>query len=153
MQLRPLVRLLLIPLLLLGAALTASAAPEGAPPGWLQSPQEIAGLVEGRTHHRERADGSTEIEYHARDGRVAYTFQGCTYAGRWWLEENILCYAYLSATGQVPHCFWLRQNRGQLEYWSVAEAQAQAPVAVTTDNLPGNPDHLPLDADGPCEEI
>ena len=90
---------------------------------------------------------------HTRDGRVAYLFQGCTVSGRWWLEENVLCYAYPSVTGDMKHCFWLRQTRGQLEYWSVSEPQAQTPTAVTIDNLTGNSDNLALGADGPCEAI
>lgn len=142
---------LLAALSLGAAALHDRAAAE--PPGWMQSPQEIAALVEGRTHHRDRADGTQETEFHTRDGRVAYLFQGCTVSGRWWLEENVLCYAYPSVTGDMKHCFWLRQTRGQLEYWSVSEPQAQTPTAVTIDNLTGNSDNLALGADGPCEAI
>ncbi len=139
---------------LLALALPAlQASAEAQPPGWIQSPQEIAALVEGRTHHRERADGTMETEFHSKDGRVAYLFEGCTIAGRWWLEENVLCYAYPSVTGEMAHCFWLRQVRGQLEYWSVDEPQSKAPTAVTLDNLSGNTDHLSLGADGPCQEI
>ena len=137
--------------LLVAFALAGTAAAE--PPGWIQSPQEIVALVEGRTHHRDRFDGSQESEFHSRDGRVAYLFDGCTVAGRWWLEENVLCYAYPSVTGETAHCFWLRQVRGQLEYWSVQEPQAESPTAVTIDNLVGNPANLALGADGPCDAI
>lgn len=138
-------------LLLLGVA--GASAAETEVPGWIQSAQEIAPLVEGRTHYREREDGASEIEFHSMDGRVAYQFDGCMIAGRWWLEENVLCYAYPSMTGEMAHCFWLRMNRGQLEYWSTEEPQEGAPVATTFDNLAGNPEHLALDADGQCQEI
>lgn len=133
------------------AAGQAASGQEG--PGWLQSGKEIAELIEGRTHYRLRDDGSTEVEFHSMDGRVAYEFDGCIIPGRWWLEENVLCYAYPTMTGDLPHCFWLKQNRGQLEYWSAAEPQSSDPLAVTTDNLTGNPEHLALDADGQCYEI
>ncbi len=140
-------------LVALGLGWSHGASAAGEPPGWIQSPVEIAALVEGRTHHRDRADGTSESEFHSRDGRVAYLFDGCTVAGRWWLEENVLCYAYPSVTGEMKHCFWLRQTRGQLEYWSTSEPQASSPTAVTIDNLSGNPDNLALGADGPCDAI
>lgn len=127
------------------------AAAEG--PGWMQSGEEITRLVEGRTHVRERNDGQVEVEYHSPDGRVAYEYEGCLISGRWWLEQNVLCYAYPEMTGDLPHCFWLRQVRGQLEYWSVDTPQANQPIAVTTDNLPGNTQQLPLDASGRCTDI
>ncbi len=142
--------------LMLGLALAGAAtqaADVSGDPGWLQSQKEIAALVEGRTHYRLRDDGTTEMEFHSLDGRVAYDFDGCIIPGRWWLEENVLCYAYPTMTGDLPHCFWLKLNRGQLEYWSAAEPQGAAPLAVTTDNLTGNPEHLALDADGQCHEI
>jgi len=138
-------------LLMLG--LLGGAAAEAEDPGWIQSAQEIAPLVEGRTHYREREDGASEVEFHSKDGRVAYQFDGCMIAGRWWLEENVLCYAYPSMTGDMAHCFWLRMNRGQLEYWSTEQPQDGDPVAVTLDNIAGNPEHLALDADGLCQEI
>lgn len=141
-------------------ALAVFALPSGAQnsgeregPGWLQSSQEIADLIEGRTHYRQRDDGTTEVEFHSLDGRVAYEFDGCIIPGRWWVEQNVLCYAYPTMSGGLAHCFWLRLNRGQLEYWSAAEPQEQEPLAVTIDNLTGNPEHLALDADGRCYEI
>jgi len=145
-------------LTLAGAAFlsTAGGAPiEGAPdlPGWLQSTKDITAVIEGRTHYREREDGTSEIEYHSQDGRVAYEFDGCIVAGKWWLEDNVVCYAYPEMTGETAHCFWLRMDRGQLQYWSTSEPQATQPLAVTIDNLAGNTENLALGAAGRCQDI
>jgi len=142
-------------LLLVLAGPTAAAPLEGAPdlPGWLQTPQEMASVIEGRTHYREREDGTTEVEYHSDDGRVAYEFDGCIVGGKWWLEDNVVCYEYPEMTGKLAHCFWLRMERGQLQYWSTTEPQATDPLAVTVDNLAGNPENLALGAGGECLDI
>jgi hypothetical protein len=155
---------LLLPLAAALAALTLAAAfvgtAGGAPvqsppdmPGWLQSSKDIAAVIEGRTHYREREDGTREIEYHTKDGRVAYEFDGCIVAGKWWLEDNVVCYAYPEMTGNMAHCFWLRMDRGQLQYWSTSEPQATEPLAVTLDNLAGNTENLALGASGKCQDI
>ena len=152
-------------LLPLAAALTLAAAtfigsaggaPAASPPdmpGWLQSPKDISAVIEGRTHYRDRSDGTSEIEYHTADGKVAYEFDGCIIAGKWWLEENVICYAYPEMTGDMAHCFWLRMDRGQLQYWSTAEPQATTPLAVVIDNLAGNTENLALGAGGKCQDI
>jgi hypothetical protein len=134
----------------------ALAAPiEGAPnlPGWLQSQQDMSAVLDGRTHYRSRADGTAEVEYHSTDGRVAYEFDGCIIGGKWWLEENVVCYEYPEMTGKMAHCFWLRMERGPLQYWSTTEPQATEPLAVTVDNLAGNPENLALGAGGECLDI
>lgn len=135
---------------------SATAAPlEGAPnlPGWLQTTQDLTSVIEGRTHYREREDGTTEVEFHSLDGRVAYEFDGCIIGGKWWLEDNVVCYEYPEMTGRMAHCFWLRMDRGQLQYWSTTEPQATEPLAVTVDNLAGNPANLALGAGGECLDI
>jgi len=146
----------------LAAALTAlslvaaAAAPlEGAPdlPGWLQSSQDVSQMIEGRTHYRERDDGTVEIEYHSKDGRVAYEFDGCIVGGKWWVEDNVVCYTYPEMTGDMAHCFWLRMDRGQLQYWSTSDPQATQPLATTIDNLAGNTENLALGASGQCQDI
>jgi len=138
---------------LLGSAGAAPQEPSADLPGWLQSAPELDAVLEGRTHYRERDDGTMEIEYHSKDGRVAYEFDGCIVAGKWWVEENVVCYAYPEMTGDMAHCFWLRMDRGQLQYWTTSEPQATQPLAVTIDNLAGNTENLALGAKGKCQDI
>ena len=142
---------LLIVVCLFSAASMALAEPKRGE-GWLESESEIEKAVSDATHVRTRADGTSEVEYHSADGRVAYAFEGCLWSGEWWVSEERLCYRYPSLSGDMAHCFYLRDGPAGLEFWSVDDSEARQPLALVKSLLDGNPQELPLDSGGRCEE-
>ncbi|MEO1190359.1 MAG: hypothetical protein AAFY02_01270 [Pseudomonadota bacterium] len=136
--------------------LAATAAPLEAEPrrgsGWLESEQEIEAAISNATHVRTRIDGSEEVEFHSDDGRVGYFFEGCLWSGDWWATEETICYRYPSLSGDMSHCFYLRDGPAGLEYWSIEETDARRPLAVVTQLLDGNPRNLALDSTGRCRD-
>lgn len=141
----------------LAAALVLAAgialAGPGRGTGWLSSESEIEQAVSDATHVRARVDGSDEVEYHSADGRVAYLWDGCLWSGTWWVEEEALCYAYPSLSGDIAHCFYLRQGPAGLEYWSAEEQDASRPLAWVKSKLAGNARDLAMNSGGRCQEI
>ncbi|MBC6405010.1 MAG: hypothetical protein GDA41_04675 [Rhodospirillales bacterium] len=136
---------------LLLAAGTAEAEP-GRGEGWLSGESRIEEAVSGTTHLRGRTDGGDEAEYHTTDGKVAYLWDGCLWSGRWWAEEDRLCYAYPSLSGEAAHCFYLRDGPAGLEYWSVEDPDARQPLAWVKSVLEGNPQGLALNSGGHCQD-
>ncbi|MBC6416666.1 MAG: hypothetical protein GDA47_02430 [Rhodospirillales bacterium] len=141
----------------LAAALLLTAATAGAEPGrgegWLSGGSRIEEAISGTTHLRGRTDGGGgEVEYHAADGKVAYLLDGCLWSGRWWAEEDRLCYAYPSLSGETAHCFYLRDGPAGLEYWSVEDPGARQPLAWVKSVLEGNPQELAMNSGGHCED-
>ncbi len=134
------------------AAGVALAGP-GRGEGWLSSKSEIEAAVSDATHLRSRVDGSDEVEYHSADGKVAYLWDGCLWSGTWWVEEEALCYAYPSLSGDAAHCFYLRKGPAGLEYWSVDEESANQPLAWVKSKLAGNARELAMNSGGRCQDI
>ncbi|GAB5469722.1 MAG: hypothetical protein Kilf2KO_27520 [Rhodospirillales bacterium] len=120
--------------------------------GWLESEREIEAAISDATHVRTRADGTDEVEFHSEDGRVAYAFEGCLWSGEWWIAEEAICYRYPSLSGDMAHCFYLRDGPAGLEYWSVDDQEARQPLALVKSLLQGNPRDLSLESTGRCRE-
>ncbi len=133
------------------AAGVALAGP-GRGEGWLSSQSEIEQAVSDATHLRSRVDGSDEVEYHSADGKVAYLWDGCLWSGTWWVEEEALCYAYPSFSGDASHCFYLREGPAGLEYWSAEDENAVQPLAWVESRLAGNAQGLAMNSGGHCQD-
>lgn len=137
---------------LLLAAGIALAGP-GRGTGWLSTKSEIEAAVSDATHVRSRTDGSDEVEYHSADGKVAYFWDGCIWSGTWWVQDEAICYSYPMLSGDMAHCFYLRQGPAGLEYWSVDEQDARQPLAWVKSKLKGNARDLAMDSGGRCQDI
>ena len=144
-------RMLLMTVLALSISGIALAGPKRGE-GWLTTDSEIENAVSDATHVRSRSDGSDEIEYHSEDGKVAYLWDGCLWSGEWWVREEQICYRYPSLSGDMAHCFYLRDGPAGLEYWSVDDSEATRPLALVEALLDGNPRDLVMDSGGRCQE-
>jgi len=136
--------------------LLAQAAPgeaQEAADDWLDKAAAIEAVIIDKTHLRQRADGAPEAEYHSADGRVAYRYDGCLWAGEWWLQGGGICYRYPSLTGDEEHCFRLKEGDEGLEFWPDRFLQAPQPLAVVVEILDGPTRGLRLGVDGTCREI
>lgn len=141
-------------LLAIGLTSAAVSSPVGADAkddGWITGKEALAAALADRTHYRDRSDGSSEIEYHAADGRSAYLWDSCIERGEWWTTEQQVCFFYPDTALQGPHCFWLRRNaEDQIEFWWAGDPGALLPTATTVEDVPGNVERLPLDTTGEC---
>ena len=71
-------------------------APDDVAPDALAvtDPGDIKRILDNLTIYGRYVDGENWIEYHLPDGRTAYWEKGCTYPGKWWLQNGQVCYAY-----------------------------------------------------------
>lgn len=138
-------------LALLALALPARGE-EAVPDGRILGHKTLESLVSGRTQYGDRSDGSSDIEFHSSDGRSAYWYEGCLYRGIWWATEDTLCYIYPTTTWPGPHCFIVERRDGALRF--VGAPGDLDPLVITiTANVPGNPEHFPLDGEGNCDLV
>lgn len=96
-------------------------------------------------------DGEDWIEYHRPDGVSAYNEKGCTYPGRWWIEEGNICYAYPNYRDNAANCFlmFVRPNGGI--YFVAFDSGGSGYLASNSiKTAPGNDAHLPLGGMSPC---
>ncbi len=69
-------------------------------------PAAIRAKLDDVTIYGRYYDGENWIEYHLADGRTAYWEKGCTYPGKWWLQDGQVCYAYpnyRNGVGELLH--------------------------------------------------
>lgn len=140
--------------LLAAPALAESTGTETEVPqdGRLTGQEALIELVAGRTQYGNRSDGTSDIEYHAPDGRSAYWYEGCLWRGQWWATEEMLCYLYPTTDWPGPHCFTVERRAGA--YYFVAANDSDAPLTIRiTANEPGNTENFPMDAEGGCNLI
>jgi len=133
------------------AVTDAPPAPLPSAADWIQGRATLHALVSGRTHYRDRSDGTSEIEYHDPDGRSAYIWDNCIERGEWWVTEQEICFFYPDTALQGPHCFLVKENtKGQLEFWWSGDPAALLPTATTIQDVEGNVERLPLGVTGEC---
>lgn len=99
-------------------------------------------------------DGEDWIEYHLADGRTAYFEKGCTYPGKWWVDQGEVCYAYPNYRDGAPNCFvmFLRPNGG-IQFVAFGADNAPYLASSSTKTAPGNDAHLPLNGVSPCLSV
>ena len=99
-------------------------------------------------------DGEDWIEYHLADGRTAYFEKGCTYPGKWWVDQGEVCYAYPNYRDGAPNCFvmFIRPDGG-IQFVAFGADNAPYVASSSTRTAPGNDAHLPLNGVSPCLSV
>jgi hypothetical protein len=95
--------------------------------------------------------GEDWIEYHLADGRTAYWEKGCTYPGKWWIQEGQVCYAYPNYRNNAPNCFimFVRPDGG-VQFVSIFDNGQAYLASNSVKMVPGNDAHLPTGGMSPC---
>jgi hypothetical protein len=122
----------------------------GAKP--LTDPGEIKAKLDNVTiYGRYNDTGEDWIEYHLADGRTAYWEKGCTYPGKWWIENGQVCYAYPNYRNNAPNCFimFLRPDGG-VQFVSIFDNGEAYLASNSIKMVPGNDAHLPVGGLSPC---
>lgn len=117
-------------------------------------PAEIKKTLAELTIYGRYYDGEDWIEYHLADGRTAYFEKGCTYPGKWWVDQGEVCYAYPNYRDGAPNCFimFLRPN-GAIQFVAFGADAAPYLASSSTRTAPGNAAHLPLNGVSPCLSV
>ncbi|MDY0883827.1 hypothetical protein ACFPL7_14840 [Dongia soli] len=134
---------------------TATDSPQdlvvpGAKP--ITDPAAIKAKLDNITiYGRYNDTGEDWIEYHLSDGRSAYWEKGCTYPGKWWIDNGQVCYAYPNYRNNAPNCFimFVRPDGG-VQFVSIFD-NGQAYLASSSVKMTtGNDAHLPVGGISPC---
>lgn len=117
-------------------------------------PAEIRKKLDELTIYGRYYDGDDWIEYHLTDGRTAYFEKGCTYPGKWWLQDGEVCYAYPNYRDGQPNCFvmFVRPN-GAIQFVAFGADGAPYIASSSLKTAPGNDAHLPLNGVSPCLSV
>ena len=114
-------------------------------------PAEIKRILDDLTIYGRYVDGENWIEYHLPDGRTAYWEKGCTYPGKWWLEQGQVCYAYPNYHNNAPNCFVLyRRPSGEIQFVAIADAGFAYLASFSLKTATGNDAALPIGSLSPC---
>jgi hypothetical protein len=96
-------------------------------------------------------DGENWIEYHLADGRTAYWEKGCTYPGKWWVQEGQVCYAYPNYRNGASNCFILFvRPDGSVQFVAIADDGTTYLASFSLKVEHGNSANLPIGAKSPC---
>ncbi len=114
-------------------------------------PAEIKKALDDLTIYGRYYDGEDWIEYHLEDGRTAYSEKGCTYPGKWWMENGTICYAYPNYRDNTPNCFvmFMRPN-GSIQFVAFAADGSPYLASSSIKTAAGNDAHLPIGGLSPC---
>jgi hypothetical protein len=140
--------------------------PEGAPPpvpgpGVLPDlapdavevtdPDTMRAKLDDVTIYGRYYDGENWIEYHLADGRTAYWENGCTYPGKWWLQDGQVCYAYPNYRDGAPNCFlmFVRPD-GSVQFMAISDDGSTYLASFSLKVEHGNTANLPIGAKSPC---
>lgn len=95
--------------------------------------------------------GEDWIEYHRADGVTAYNEKGCTYPGKWWVDNGNICYAYPNYRDNAPNCFlmFLRPN-GAIQFVAFTDDGIGYLASSSVKTAHGNDAYLPLGGMSPC---
>jgi hypothetical protein len=95
--------------------------------------------------------GEDWIEYHLGDGRSAYWEKGCTYPGKWWVDNGQVCYAYPNYRNNAPNCFimFVRPDGG-VQFVSIFDNGQAYLASSSVKMVTGNDAHLPVGGISPC---
>jgi hypothetical protein len=117
-------------------------------------PAEIKKKLNELTIYGRYYDGEDWIEYHLADGRTAYFEKGCTYPGKWWVDQGQVCYAYPNYRDGAPNCFvmFVRPDGG-IQFVAFGSDSAPYLASSSTRTAPGNDAHLPLNGVSPCLSV
>lgn len=117
-------------------------------------PAEIKEKLNELTIYGRYSDGENWIEYHLTDGRTAYFEKGCTYPGKWWVENGEVCYAYPNYRDGMPNCFvmFVRPDGG-IQFIAFGADNSPYLASSSIKMAPGNDAHLPLDGVSPCLSV
>lgn len=122
-------------------------------PGSVQvtDPGAIKAALDDLTIYGRYYDGEDWIEYHLKDGRTAYNEKGCTYPGKWWVEESNICYAYPNYRDNTPNCFvmFMRPD-GSIQFVAFDSNGAPYLASFSIKTALGNDAHLPVGGMSPC---
>lgn len=95
--------------------------------------------------------GENWIEYHRADGVTAYNEKGCTYPGKWWVDDGNICYAYPNYRDNAPNCFlmFLRPDGG-VQFVAFGSDGNGYLASSSIKTAHGNDAYLPLGGMSPC---
>jgi len=141
--------------------------PEGAPPAVaapnrmpsdlatdaveVTDPDAIRAKLDDMTIYGRYYDGENWIEYHLADGRTAYWEKGCTYPGKWWLQDGSVCYAYPNYRNGSANCFLLFvRPDGSVQFVAIADDGSAYLASFSLKVEHGNTANLPIGAKSPC---
>jgi len=129
------------------------AAPEDVAPDAqaVTDPGAIKQILDNLTIYGRYMDGENWIEYHLPDGRTAYWEKGCTYPGKWWLQNGQVCYAYPNYHDNAANCFILyHRPNGEIQFAAIADAGFSYLASFSLKTATGNDAGLPVGAISPC---
>jgi len=132
---------------------TATDAPSDLAPDAvaITDPQQIKQTLDDLTIYGRYVDGENWIEYHLPDGRTAYWEKGCTYPGKWWMQNGQVCYAYPNYHDNAPNCFILyRRPNGEIQFVAIADAGFAYLASFSLKTATGNDAALPVGSMSPC---
>ena len=117
----------------------------------ITDPQQIKSTLDDLTIYGRYVDGENWIEYHLPDGRTAYWEKGCTYPGKWWLQNGQVCYAYPNYHDNAPNCFILyKRPNGEIQFVAIADAGFAYLASFSLKTAVGNDAALPVGSASPC---
>ena len=139
--------------------------PEGAPPSVaspdgtdlapdaveVTDPDAMRAKLDDTTIYGRYYDGENWIEYHLADGRTAYWEKGCTYPGKWWLQDGQVCYAYPNYRDGAPNCFLLFvRPDGSVQFVAVSDDGSPYLASFSLKVEHGNTANLAIGEKSPC---
>jgi hypothetical protein len=141
--------------------------PEGAPPPAVSpnglpgdlatdaievtDPNAIKAKLDELTIYGRYYDGENWIEYHLTDGRTAYWEKGCTYPGKWWVQDGQVCYAYPNYRNGAANCFILFvRPDGSVQFVAVADDGSTYLASFSLKVEHGNTANLAVGEKSPC---
>ena len=140
-----------------GAPPPPAAAPNGLPGDLatdaieVTDPDAIRQKLDELTIYGRYYDGENWIEYHLTDGRTAYWEKGCTYPGKWWIEEGQVCYAYPNYRSGAANCFILFvRPDGSVQFVAVADDGSTYLASFSLKVEHGNTANLAIGEKSPC---
>jgi hypothetical protein len=114
-------------------------------------PAAIKAKLDGMTIYGRYYDGENWVEYHLPDGRTAYWEKGCTYPGKWWEQDDQVCYAYPNYRNNSPNCFYLFvRPDGSVQFVGVSDDGSAYLASFSTKIDQGNTANLPIGGLSPC---
>ncbi|HVO03517.1 MAG TPA: hypothetical protein VMT54_15025 [Candidatus Cybelea sp.] len=114
-------------------------------------PAQIKAKLDDVTIYGRYYDGEDWIEYHLKDGRTAYWEKGCTYPGKWWMQDGQICYAYPNYRNNAPNCFLLFERPdGSVQFVAVSDDGSAYLASFSLKLEHGNTANLPIGGLSPC---
>jgi hypothetical protein len=114
-------------------------------------PDAIRAKLDDVTIYGRYYDGENWIEYHLADGRTAYWEKGCTYPGKWWMQDGQVCYAYPNYRNGASNCFILFvRPDGSVQFVAIADDGSTYLASFSLKVEHGNTANLAIGEKSPC---